>query len=101
MFFKLGDIKPDSNKGNDYTARQLQSVEVGQAARPCPVTFVKLVLTKNYQNKKNQYNQVRFPWPTPRSASLASTCSARRARPRTAPGSGTGTCSRPMTTSPS
>ena len=73
MFFKLGEIKPDSNKENDYTARQLQSVEVGQGARPCPVTFVKLVLTKNYQNKKNQYNQVMFPWATPRWASSGST----------------------------
>merc|ERR1712179_879754 len=44
--------------GNDYIARQLQSIEVTQGARPCPITFVKLVLHKNYQNRKNQYNQV-------------------------------------------
>ena len=30
MFFKLGEVKPESNKENDYTARQLQSVEVRQ-----------------------------------------------------------------------
>ena len=58
MFFKLGEVKMESNKDNDYTARQLQSVEITQAARPCPVTFVKLVLLKNHQNRKNQYNQV-------------------------------------------
>ena len=33
-------------------------LQVSQGARPCPITFVKLVLHKNYQNRKNQYNQV-------------------------------------------
>jgi hypothetical protein len=58
MFFQLGTLRMESNKENDYTARQLQSVEITQAARPCAVSFVKLVLQKNYQNRKNQYNQV-------------------------------------------
>jgi len=57
-FMKLGEITMESNKDNDYIARQLQSIEVTQGARPCPITFVKLVLHKNYQNRKNQYNQV-------------------------------------------
>ena len=73
-FMKLGEVNMESNKDNDYIARQLQSVEVTcynnnkdnynivtqvtQGARPCPITFVKLVLHKNYQNRKNQYNQV-------------------------------------------
>jgi len=58
MFFKAGDLSMSSNKENDYSARQLQSVEITQAAKPCRVSFVKLVLHKNHQNRKNQYNQV-------------------------------------------
>jgi len=58
MFFKAGDLTMSSNKENDYSARQLQSVEITQAAKPCRVSFVKLVMHKNHQNRKNQYNQV-------------------------------------------
>merc|ERR1712130_141488 len=54
----MGDLSMSSNKENDYSARQLQSVEITQAAKPCRVSFVKLVLHKNHQNRKNQYNQV-------------------------------------------
>lgn len=57
-FMKLGEVAMESNKDNDYIARQLQSIEVSQGARPCPITFIKLILHKNYQNRKNQYNQV-------------------------------------------
>lgn len=57
-FMHLGDLEMDNNKSNDHTARQMQSVEVSSGAKPCPVLFVKLVFHKNYQNKKNQYNQV-------------------------------------------
>merc|ERR1711936_571529 len=57
-FMKVGEFPMESNEDNDFTARQLQSVEINQGAKPIPVSFVKFVLHKNYQNRKNQYNQV-------------------------------------------
>ena len=33
-------------------------IQISQGAKPIPVSFVKFVLHKNYQNRKNQYNQV-------------------------------------------
>ena len=74
-FMKVGEFAMESNEDNDFTARQLQCVEVvgfcwglkifstsiiqiSQGAKPIPVSFVKFVLHKNYQNRKNQYNQV-------------------------------------------
>ncbi|XP_023330151.1 centrosomal protein of 104 kDa [Eurytemora carolleeae] len=57
-FMELGSVFPESNEQFDYNARQLITVEIADDGRPCPVSFIKLVFHKNYQNKKNQYNQV-------------------------------------------
>ena len=37
---------------------KLKIIQISQGAKPLPVSFVKFVLHKNYQNRKNQYNQV-------------------------------------------
>jgi len=57
-FMKIGEFPMENNESNDYTARQLQCVEINQGARPVPVSFVRFVLHKNHTNRKNQYNQV-------------------------------------------
>ena len=47
--------EPDDNEHNIWD----EDVKyIRQAAKPCRVSFVKLVLHKNHQNRKNQYNQV-------------------------------------------
>jgi hypothetical protein len=33
-------------------------VQISPAAGPCAVSFVKFVFQRNYQNRKNQFNQV-------------------------------------------
>jgi len=58
LFMKLGTLSNESSRDFDFKARQLMSVEVENGGKSLPVSFIKLVLYKNFQNKKNQYNQV-------------------------------------------
>jgi len=57
-FMKIGELAMESNVENDFTARQLQCVEINQGSRPLSVSFIKFVLHKNHTNRKNQYNQI-------------------------------------------
>jgi len=59
-FMKIGEFPMESNKDNDYIARQLQSLEINQGPKPLAVTFLRFILHKNHTNRKNQYNQVGF-----------------------------------------
>ena len=58
-FMKIGEFPMESNKDNDYIARQLQCLEINQGPKPLAVTFLRFILHKNHTNRKNQYNQVR------------------------------------------
>ena len=58
-FMKIGEFPMESNKDNDYIARQLQSLEINQGPKPLAVTFLRFILHKNHTNRKNQYNQVK------------------------------------------
>ena len=58
-FMKIGEFPMESNKENDYIARQLQSLEINQGPKPLAVTFLRFILHKNHTNRKNQYNQVK------------------------------------------